>query len=436
MDARRAAPAASLCLLLVVAGCTPQNISPTARQPTTEAPPVQDLADTDEPGATGAPQASADLEPVQRWIEQIERLDDLRSRVARQADEPELTSSEEITYEQSPTRDEPPNQQRAPETPDDVAEPPAVTTIPEAGPEATEAGSVSATDSEGVDESQADVVDSPPSDPQPSTSPVLEGVTARATEWVPPGAAPAGEFTPSVNAPTHAAGQQLTLAEFAEHWLDQPAETSFRAQLDRRLLLVLADKYEEARQPLELVSDEQQQMAAEFVEALIAIREGHGGDPGGEANRALARVEALLESLVPLSDLRIPTLALTRSVRGFGRYETFDPPELPAGRENEFVVYCEVGNFISRPVEAGGYESRFSMRTTVLNRAGDVILEVEDDPISDACRTRRRDCFIPRLVRLPATLSPGEYVVKVTIVDKIAGKVAERRTTFRIVARS
>ena len=78
----------------------------------------------------------------------------------------------------------------------------------------------------------------------------------------------------------------------------------------------------------------------------------------------------------------------------------------------------------------------FSMRTTILNRAGDVVLELADDHVPDVCRTRRQDCFIPRLVRLPATLSPGQYVVKVTIVDKIGEKVAEKRATFRIVARS
>ena len=127
---------------------------------------------------------------------------------------------------------------------------------------------------------------------------------------------------------------------------------------------------------------------------------------------------------------------MTRAVRGYGRYEAFDPPAFSAGRENEFVIYCQIENFVSREREDRKFESQCSMRTTVLNRAGDTVLEINDEHIADECRTRRRDCFIPRLVHLPATLSPGQYVVKVTIVDKIAGKVAEKRSTFRIVARS
>ena len=38
--------------------------------------------------------------------------------------------------------------------------------------------------------------------------------------------------------------------------------------------------------------------------------------------------------------------------------------------------------------------------------------------------------------QLPATLGPGEYVVKVTIADKIGQKVTEARTTFKLAVRT
>jgi hypothetical protein len=413
MNARSAAVAAGLCLLAITAGCIPPNGSLTAQRaadkrpisidnetsPTTaDAQDVQTVGDV-EPG----------MEPVQRWIEQIDRIDDLHARVARQSPEEDISPATERTYGQSPTM---------------LGAPPEDSSInPSDGPPATQSSAVPAA------EPQSSILRS-------DVAPVLGRVTARAAEPPPQTPAPAGDGAPSVNAPAEAAGQPPSIQELAEQWLAQPTDTSYRAQLDRRVLLVLSGNYEEARRPLELVSTEQQQLATQFVEALIAIREGHGGDPAAEANAILARIEALAESLVPLSDLRISDLALTRAVRGFGRYEALDPPELLTGRENEFVVYCEVQNFLSRPAADGSYESLFSLRTTVLNRAGDVVLELNDEHIADKCRTRRHDCFIPRLVRLPATLSPGEYVVKTTIVDKIGKKVAEKRTTFRIVARS
>jgi len=200
--------------------------------------------------------------------------------------------------------------------------------------------------------------------------------------------------------------------------------------------MVLAGRYEEARGPLEMVSDEQRRMGRQFIEALISIRESHGGDPEAEVNRVLTEIDALSETLIPLGEPVISSIVLARAVSGFGRYEAFTPPHFIAERQNEFVVYCELRNFISRADSDGGYESEFGMTTTILSRGGDVVLELVDDHITDRCRSRRRDCFIPRLVRLPATLSPGEYVVKVSIVDKIGEKVAENKTEFRIVARS
>ena len=413
MNARSAAVAAGLCLLAITAGCLPPAGSLTAHRATDDGPISIDAdtsaTTTDAHDLQTVGHVEPEMEPVQRWIEQIERLDDLRARVARQVADGELSPLTETTYGQSPTALRPQTEDVPADSPDD---PRATQSGPDPAPEHQLSGS------------ETDV------------APVLGRVTARAAEPPPQTTRPTGKASPSVNAPAEAAGQPLTIQEFTEQWLAQPADTSYRTQLDRRLLLVLSGNHEEARRPLEMVSAEQQQMATQFVEALIAIRESHGGDSGAEADRILVRIEALAESLVPLSDLRISNLALTRAVRGFGRYEAFDPPRFFTGRENEFVVYCEVQNFLSRPTPDGDYESLFSLRTTVLNRAGDVVLELNDEHIADKCRTRRHDCFIPRLVHLPATLSPGEYVVKTTIVDKIGKKVAEKRTTFRVVARS
>jgi len=101
----------------------------------------------------------------------------------------------------------------------------------------------------------------------------------------------------------------------------------------------------------------------------------------------------------------------------------------------EFVLYCEVRDFVSEQRDDGFYYTRFDLTTTLLSHSGDVVLELKDTDITDRCRNLRHDCFIPRLVRLPASLSPGQYVAKVTVVDKLGQKVAENRATFQIVAR-
>jgi hypothetical protein len=239
--------------------------------------------------------------------------------------------------------------------------------------------------------------------------------------------APAG-----INAPAFARSS-ATLRDY----LDQNplgAQPSFREQLDRRMLWVVAGEYEHARQPLELVTAEQQELASRFVAAWIVVRDCHMGDQAAGASAALHELEQLETALRRLSDLSLSDVRICSAVRGFGQYDALEPAQFPAGAASEFVLYCEVHHFVSKEQD-GAYESKFAMTTTLLNRAGETLLELKDADLVDRCRTRRHDCFIPRLVRLPATLAPGQYTAKVTVTDQLAQKLAESRATFQIAAR-
>jgi len=48
---------------------------------------------------------------------------------------------------------------------------------------------------------------------------------------------------------------------------------------------------------------------------------------------------------------------------------------------------------------------------------------------------RRQDFFIVRRVTLPKTLTPGRYLLKVTLVDEQASRVAESTLPILFVAR-
>lgn len=271
--------------------------------------------------------------------------------------------------------------------------------------------------------------------PAPLEPPVLAKVDVRGEHGAEVSDVAEPAETAAVNAPATAANHPISLKDFLERQTGRTRDPSFQQQLDTRLLHAAAGDYENARQPLELVSDEQQQMAAQFIEAYIVLRKRTlGDDPTEAANAALRQIEQLADALRPLSDLSIPTLVLCRAVRGYGQYDVIDPPSFPTGNPIEFVTYCELRHFATERQPDGTYHARFDMHTTILTRDGTTVLNLDDPDIVDRCRSRRRDCFIPRLVRLPATLSPGQYVAKVTIIDKLAQKVAEKRATFRVTA--
>jgi len=398
---------------LAIIGCVPPATQPTPRPPeqdTTSPPEPQQVVAAPPAEIEPAADAGPDLAEVERWIERVRTRDDIRSRIA--AEWPAAPAAPDPSL-----------------SPDHAADPPASDAAPSPAPPDTPAAAA-------VDTTRPAEAPAPQSAPAAPPQPPVLGELRVYADRTAPAPARTGSSSFALNAPPEVAERPIALADLAERWLAEPADTSFRSQLDQRLLLVLAGRYDEARRPLEMVSAQQQLIAARFVESLIAIRDAHGGDPVDDADRVLAEIQELEQSLIPVSDLRISRLLLTRAVRDFGQYEPFAPAHFPTGRENEFVVYCEIANFVSRLRDDGRYESLFAERTAILTSAGDTVLELSNDHIVDECHARRRDCFIARLVRLPATLSPGEYVVKVTIVDKIGQKVAEQRTTFRILASS
>ena len=435
MDAKHAGLAITILLSISYAGCVAtdprwnpqQSTKPVAVEETTPKTPPARTADS------AAAEEASDPE-IQRVQQFIARMDDISAKTKSPTD-PQATqrwdSHGNPILKPSPMSTAPAGPFLTPNDPTQTVSPTTQQSTPE---DVTR-------DAADTNTTAIDTTD--PSATQPAIkSPILGQVGVRAA----PSRSATPQTTnpdqanqspaPGINSPATAANAPVTLDQLIEQWQAQPVDGSYRQQLDQRLVLVLAGKYEDARRPLESVSDQQQQMASRLIEMLIGIRESHGGNPRAEAQRVLTEVQALTDSLLQISDPEITTLALTRAVRGFGQYDLFDPADFPTGRANEFVVYSELRNFQSRKTDDGWFESEFSMKTTILNRGGEVILEINDDPIKDRCRSRRHDCFIPRLVRLPATLSPGEYVVKLTIVDKIGEKVTEKRTTFRIVARS
>ncbi|MBK8913989.1 MAG: hypothetical protein IPM64_05170 [Phycisphaerales bacterium] len=229
-----------------------------------------------------------------------------------------------------------------------------------------------------------------------------------------------------VNEPAVRGSADAGMAEFIERWRASSDDSSFSRQLEERLLHVVSGDMEQARAPLIRVTDSEARTAARLVEALIAVRDGR--------EDRVVLIEAAAEALREESGVRIPVLAACREVRGYGQYEPIAEGELVSGIAAEIVVYVEASDFRSERQADGAYLTRFELRTRVLSRSGDVVVEEHDPRIEDRCRNRRRDCFIPRLIRIPGTLPAGEYVLKVTLTDTLGGSVAEVGTALKVRA--
>ncbi len=230
--------------------------------------------------------------------------------------------------------------------------------------------------------------------------------------------------------------QPGSLEELVDRVATESADASFREQLQRRVLHALAGNDDEARRPVQLYSAEKQELVASFVEMLIYLRDVPNGELTASEGAARSAIDRVVQSLRQVSGVRIPKFVLCNRVNSFGQYQPIDPPDFPAGRPVEFVAYTEVADWASQRTTGGGYRSVFGLKIEVFDAGGTPVHVENAEAIEDVCQTRRRDCFIAPLVRLPGSLSPGDYVVKVTLTDTIGKQFAQSRARIRVVGRS
>jgi hypothetical protein len=155
-------------------------------------------------------------------------------------------------------------------------------------------------------------------------------------------------------------------------------------------------------------------------------------DPAYPADSVLAQLDGLREKLSTRAELEIPVVALCTRVMTFGVYDEMSPDQLAPYQTNRAIVYSEIRNFASRTDSDGKYETLLTGKLELLTKEGRSIWRHEEPEIKDMSKQRRGDFFLAQLVSFPADLAPGDYVLKVMIQDKLAGKANEGRLEFAV----
>lgn len=202
-------------------------------------------------------------------------------------------------------------------------------------------------------------------------------------------------------------------------------------QFKLRLLYLATDQDEKAAGPISAGDPPQARLATTLFEVLSATKAAIR-QPASAPAPALLAADELRRLLGQQSPVVIPKIALVRGVNSFGDYEAVNPPKFPAGQGVAVFLYTEVANFRSEPIADGRLRTLLAEKVEIFNSAGKVIWQQAADSIEDKVFSPRRDFFIPLEVRLPAETPPGEYVLKVTIEDKLGATTDQRRLTFTI----
>ena len=260
-------------------------------------------------------------------------------------------------------------------------------------------------------------------------------------------AAPAGhEHATPLPAPSAPASAQLAgapavasvssdlfAAQLARKAADFSADLS--AQLDNQFLKLIRDESVPDLQALAGLAPEDRELLGALMDSLTNFRNQIRQGGNMLFSNKIRPLIDLSDRLRSQAELSVPTVALCKKVQAFGTYDEISPARFVAGQDHDAIVYCEVENFMSQVNNSGAYETRLTEDVVLYTEASG--LPVWSDPKStcvDDSRRRRHDFIVVKRIRLPHTLTIGRYLLKVTIEDQQARRIAENTLPIEIVA--
>lgn len=183
--------------------------------------------------------------------------------------------------------------------------------------------------------------------------------------------------------------------------------------------------------------------------SLLALRElavrlvGTESDVAGDPQRVREVLVDAAEALREHARVQIVRAELAKRAPGFGSYIPLERRTFLAGRTNRVVVYAEVDHFGLRPateaeaaVEGDRVAADLKQEMELYLRAGDPnpTWQRTVNWLPQTSRRGFRDMFVATPIELPATLSVGEYDLKIRIIDEVSGAQDETTLPIRLVA--
>jgi hypothetical protein len=281
----------------------------------------------------------------------------------------------------------------------------------------------------------------PRANPTPSITPTSQPTPPAVTLTPPRTEIPFNKDSPAVNT-TLIAGQPRPLPasdDLAQRFLQQVKDypQDAAAHLDWQLLQFLQGQSVPQLQSIAPLPGEDREMLSTLLDGLSNFRNTLRADNNMLLSRKIRPLLELSDRLRTQAELTVPTLVLCTDVKGFGVYEPIEPARFEAGREHKVIVYCEVENFASLLDEQKRWETKLTQEVVLYTEQNG--LEVWRDKVPartviDYSRNRRHDFFIVKMIRLPANLTIGRYLLKVTVVDQQVKRVAENTVPIVMVA--
>jgi hypothetical protein len=261
----------------------------------------------------------------------------------------------------------------------------------------------------------------------PATQPAV--TTTQSQQASPLILGPPTPATPDAKVPAATTDDLSTRLESAV----KQSPRSLAAQVDLQLYQFLAGKTVPQMDTIAPLAAEDREILSVLIDSLANFRSTLRADENAMLGKKIRPLIDLSDRLRGSADLRVPKVVLCSRVDSFGRYEAMPDDRFPTGRRHEVIIYCDVENVLSRSNERQMWQSSLAQEAALYDDVGRKWWEDSRQATTDQSHNRRRDFYVARRTWLPANLPPGNYYLKVTVVDQLAQRAAQSTLPIRVV---
>jgi hypothetical protein len=220
----------------------------------------------------------------------------------------------------------------------------------------------------------------------------------------------------------------------AQHLRDDPADLD--GQLNYQLLMFVEGQPVPQMSALAGLRAEDREVISSLMDGLSNFRNVVRSSNNSLLADKVRPLVDMSDRLRSQAELTLHSVTLCTKVDSYGVYKAVDSDRFIAGRENQVIVYAEVENFQSQATNDNQWQTKLSEEMVLYTESGMPVwpAKSEVDSVVDLCHERRHDFFVAKLITLPQNLTIGRYLLKLTITDQEANRVAEATTPVEIVA--
>jgi hypothetical protein len=150
------------------------------------------------------------------------------------------------------------------------------------------------------------------------------------------------------------------------------------------------------------------------------------------ASQTIAQLGNAQGRLQRKAHLELRNVNFCHKIGGFGNYEKYPRDEFAPGQE--VYLYAELANTSSEPAPEGLFRTSHKSTLEIYRHgaSAELLERIELPETTDLCRVQRRDYFHSYYVTIPAKLSAGPHILKLTVEDLVNRRIATSSVNFLV----